>query len=67
MDLEIREFREGLIKYINGVNLPMEIKRLVVKEVYGEIDNCANDVINAQIQAQRKQEQKEGDEDAESV
>lgn len=67
MDLKIREFRENLIKYINSAELPIEIKRLVVKEIYGEIDDCANDIINSQIEARKEQEEKKEGEDAESV
>lgn len=70
MDLEIREFRENLIRYINSVDISMEIKRLVVKEVYDQIDKCASDVLKSQIAAreQAEQEQKsEVREDAESI
>ncbi len=68
MDLEIREFREGLIIFINKYELPMEIKRLVVKEVYGDIDDAANGVIKEQAKSRNQKEDKEEvAEDAESV
>lgn len=67
MDLEIREFREGLIIFINRFELPMEIKRLVVKEVYGDIDDAANGVIKKQAELRNQKEDEEVAENAESV
>lgn len=68
MDLEIREFREGLIIFINKYELPMEIKRLVVKEVYRDISNAADGVIKKQAELRNQKEDKEeAKEDAESI
>ncbi len=67
MDLEIREFREGLIIFINRFELPMEIKRLVVKEVYGDIEDAANGVIKEQAKSRNQREDEEVAENAESI
>lgn len=68
MDLEIREFREGLIIFINKYELPIEIKRLVVKEVYGDISDAANGIIKEQAKSRsQKKDKEEAKEDAESI
>lgn len=37
MNLKIREMIATLKKYIDGVDLPLEVKRMAVKEAYDEI------------------------------
>ena len=36
--LSIREAREDIINYLNTLSLPLEVKRLVVKEILGQLD-----------------------------
>ena len=50
MDLKIREFEDGLIAYINSGEMPLEIKRLVLKEVYDMVKQRTDEVIAMQKQ-----------------
>ena len=49
--LAIREARESIINYLNKLSLPMEAKRLVVKEILGQLENASEQEIIAQIRA----------------
>lgn len=50
IDLEIRTFKNNLIAVINQTELPMEVKRLVLSEVYTETSKVADSDIRIQIQ-----------------
>lgn len=50
MNLQIREFEQNIINYINQVNLPIEVKRLAIKDVFYQVDKMAEDAINLEIQ-----------------
>lgn len=41
MDFEIRKLKMGLINYLDKVELPAEVKRMVVKEVYEDAERKA--------------------------
>ena len=45
MDLQIREFEQSLINFINQVNISIEIKRLVVKDVYTQLEKESDKVV----------------------
>lgn len=49
--LAIREARENIINYLNKLPLPMEAKRLVVKEILGQLESASEQEIIAQIRA----------------
>ena len=49
--LAIREVRENIINYLNKISLPMEAKRLVVKEILGQLESASEQEIIAQIKA----------------
>ena len=49
-DIDVRFFREDLVRFINSNPLPLEIKRLVIKEVLMEVANTADKVIEQQKQ-----------------
>ena len=55
-DIDIRFFKEDLVRFINTNPLPLEIKRLVLSEVTSMVTEAANDVI--QIQRQAKEQPK---------
>ena len=42
VDLAIREFRESIVRFINATELSIEVKRLVVKEIYQEIKDASD-------------------------
>ncbi len=53
-DLMVRTLREDIVKLINGVPLSLEIKRLVVKEIYNEIADKADEAIGMQLKTMRE-------------
>lgn len=56
IDLEIRTFKNNLIAVINQAELPMEVKRLVLGEVYTETSRVADNDIRTQINAAAQKE-----------
>ena len=59
MNLQIREFEQNIIRYINQSNLPLEVIRLAIKDVFYQVDKLANDAINMEIQTMKEQENQE--------
>jgi len=47
---EIRNARNGLIEYINNIQLPLEVKRYIVNEVKEMVDATTNREIQMQKQ-----------------
>ena len=56
-DLKIRLFKNDIINYINSVDLPMEVKRLVLVDIYNQVSTQAETVIKAQLEEHKKGEQ----------
>ena len=71
MDLKIRQFEEGLIDFINSWELPLEIKRLAMKDVLGMVSSRTEEAITMQKQELASKlaelEQNKEAQDAESV
>lgn len=59
MNLKIREFKVSIENYVNGSDLPPEVKRMVLKEIYQSAEAAANEAISAEI-AERDNAEKEG-------
>lgn len=57
MDFEIRKLKMGLINYLDKVDLPQEVKRMVLKEVYDDTERKAEESIRLQAAAYRQQEE----------
>lgn len=55
MDLAIRELSLKLINEINKADLPMEVKRLIVKDIYGQLEKTTESVIMKAIQERNEQ------------
>lgn len=49
MNLKIREFKLTLENYINSNELPPEVKRMVLQEIYQSTESAANEAIAAEI------------------
>lgn len=47
-DTEIRQFRDDLIDLINNTPMLIEMKRLVLYEVYTTVSRASDDFINGQ-------------------
>lgn len=49
MDFIIRKFRDDLVHMINSIDIPVEIKRLVVAEIYEELNKKSMEIIQVQM------------------
>lgn len=58
MDLEIREFSQAIISFVNASTLPMEVKRLCMAEIMEQIKEESNSCINAQLEERNKEKSK---------
>lgn len=47
-DTEIRQFRDDLVDMINNTQISIEVKRLVLFEIYTMVSKTSDDFINAQ-------------------
>lgn len=57
MDAIIRDFENSIMLVVNASDLPVEVKRLVAKDIYHQLDEQAFSVINSQ----RKEATQNGD------
>ena len=57
-NLEIREFSQTIINFVNKSPLPVEVKRLVMTDILNQIDSAANTAIHGEI-AERVRKEKE--------
>lgn len=58
-NLEIREFSQAIINFVNGSPLPVEVKRLVMADIMHQLDSAANAILQNEI-AERDIKEKEG-------
>lgn len=65
--LEIRQARETIINYLNGLKMPMEVKRLMVEEIHSQICAVAEQEIAAQIKERESLKEKEESTEKEEV
>lgn len=49
MDLRIREFQNAIEVFVKNSDLPMEVKRLCLKEILDEVNILSDETIKAQI------------------
>ena len=59
MDLEVREFTNSIVKFINDSKLPAEVKRLVMHKICTELDAVAENIIQTQIAERQNAAKKE--------
>lgn len=62
--LKVRELKTTLLTYLEKQDVPLEVQRMVLKEVLENVTEKANMEIIAQIQ---DRDRKEAEEDAENV
>lgn len=61
MDIEIKKFQQDIVSYINNSSLPIMVKKLVLKDIYIQIDLVAENAIKEEIirlQSENKEEKK---------
>lgn len=57
--LEIREFEQSIVNLFNKCGLPMEIKRLIVNDIAGQINRAADNQINVELAERNREEESE--------
>lgn len=57
-NLKIRLLREDMIKLLNKSTLPIEVKRMVVKEVHEMVNDLADKTVQAELEAEMQDEKK---------
>ena len=67
-DLEIRQFKNAIIDFMNKTMIPTEVKRLVLSEILTETTRLVDNDIRAQVQSmnEKKAEEDANSEDQES-
>jgi len=65
MDLAIREFTAKIVSEINACNLPIEVKRLILKDIYDKVERTADDVVMRAVQERNEHLNKETNEQGE--
>ncbi len=51
LDIEIRQFRDEILEKVNSVELPLEVKRLVLNEILHAVSEASDTFINTQKQS----------------
>ena len=62
MNLEIRKFRQKIVNDINEAELPIEVKRLVLKEVMSVVNETADNQIAKEQEMLKADEEVKTDE-----
>ena len=57
-NLEIREFSQAIINFVNRSALPVEVKRLALSDIMHQLDSAANEILQNEI-AERNRKEKE--------
>lgn len=57
--LEIREFEQSIVNLINDCGLPIEIKRIIVNDIAGQINRAADNQINIELAERNKAKENE--------
>lgn len=51
LNLEIREFSQSIINFVNASQLPMEVKRLALKDILSQVEAETNKVLQSELQS----------------
>ena len=60
-NLEIREFSQAIINFVNSSTIPMEVKRIALKDILAQVEEETNKVLTEEIRY-REEAQREADE-----
>lgn len=66
-NLKIREFSQAITNFVDGSDLPEEVKRMAIQEILIKQEQKARDALLAEIAARDAAEKEEVKDDAESV
>ena len=59
MNLKIREFKQTLTSYINSVDLPIEVKSIVLEDISRQVSYLSTETIKQELAAQEKENKAE--------
>lgn len=59
--LQIREFSQSIINFVNASQLPIEVKRLALKDILAQVEEETTKVLTEEIRY-REEAQREADE-----
>lgn len=48
--LQIREFSQSIINFVNTSQLPIEVKRLALKDILSQVEEETNKVLQSELQ-----------------
>ena len=65
VNTQIRQFRDSIITMTNACTLPIEIKRLVLSEIYTQINTESDRMMRAEKQEEEKQNNTQEEEENE--
>ena len=57
--LEIREFEHSILNFFNECVLQIEIKRLIVNDIAGQINRAADNQINVELAERNRENESE--------
>lgn len=60
-NLEIREFSQAIINFVNQSTLPIEVKRLALKDIMAQVEEETTKVLTEELKV-REEAQREADE-----
>lgn len=66
-NLKIREFSQAITNFVDGSDLPEEVKRMALQEILIKQEQKAKEALLAEIAARDAAEKEEVKDDAESV
>ena len=55
--LEIKRMEQTIIQYVNSVQLPMECKRLVLREILAQVESASDTEIGEQLSAEKSEKE----------
>lgn len=56
LNIEILEFKQAIQNHVRGSNLPDEVKRMVLEQIYKEQELITYEVMKQEIEERDKQE-----------
>ena len=56
--IDVKDFEVTILNFVNGYDLPMEVKRLALKEIYEQVNASANVEMAEQIKEREVKEKK---------
>lgn len=59
LNLKIREFRQTLASYINSVDIPVEVKSIVLEDISRQVTYLSTETIKQELAAQEKENKTE--------